>query len=109
MLIAERILQWRRTDGRKTIRVQIFSPERTNETWTCRYVINWPDGEKEKMASGVDAVQALMIALQMIGSEMYTSNYQKAGGIYFRDSDGCGFPVPPTLRHLLTPEDAKYL
>ncbi|MEA2758475.1 MAG: hypothetical protein QOH65_1088 [Methylobacteriaceae bacterium] len=109
MLIAQRILQWRGTHGRKIIRVQIFSPERTKAAWTCRYVIDWPDGEREKTASGVDAVQALIIAMQMIGSEIYTSNYQKTGGIGFLNADGCGFPVPPTLRHLLTQDDAKYL
>ena len=87
---------------------QIFSPQPTKQAWTCTYAIDWPEGEKEKTASGSDAVQALMIALQMIGSEIYTSNYQTMGGVTFAGSNRCGFPVPPTLRHLLTPDDAQY-
>ncbi|MBV8849347.1 MAG: hypothetical protein JOZ16_07150 [Methylobacteriaceae bacterium] len=109
MIIAERILEWRGEHDSKRIRVKLFSPQKTKQAWTCKYVIDWPDGEKEKTASGTDAVQALIIALQMIGTEIYTSNYQKAGGVSFADANGCGFPVPPTLRHLLTPDDAKYL
>jgi hypothetical protein len=109
MIVAERILEWRGAQGAKPIHVKIFVPQRTNQAWTCTYAIDWPDGEKEKTASGIDAMQALMIALQMIGSEIYTSRYQKDGSVTFAGSNGCGFPVPPTLRHLLTQEDAKYL
>ena len=109
MIIAERVLEWRGAQGTRSINVKIFLPQRTHQAWTCKYAIDWPDGEKEKVASGSDAVQALLVALQMIGSEIYTSNYQKTGGVTYQGLDGCGFPVPPTLRHLLTPEDAKYL
>jgi hypothetical protein len=59
--------------------------------------------------SGTDAVQALMVALQMIGSEIYTNNYQMAGGVTYAGLNGCGFPVPRMFRHLLTEDDAKYL
>ena len=54
-------------------------------------------------------MQALILALNMIGSEIYTSDYHKLGNL--RSSDpwqGYGFPVPKSLRDLLEGDDATY-
>jgi hypothetical protein len=61
--------------------------------------------------SGVfDSAQALFLALQTIGAEIYTSSYHKAGKLFFdAPGKGYGFPVVPTLRDLLQGDDAKYL
>ena len=50
-------------------------------------------------AGGADSVQALDIALRMIGAEIYTSDYHKFGNLFFEaPSRGYGFPVPATMR-----------
>lgn len=58
------------------------------------------------VAHGVDALQSLIMALQMIGSEIYASAYHKEGALHAANrEEGYGFPVPPFLRHLLTGSD----
>ena len=61
-------------------------------------------------AGGFDSVQALFIALGMIGAEIYTSNYHKAGQLFWdKPGSGYGFPVAPTLRDLLIGDDTKFV
>ncbi|OYW33318.1 MAG: hypothetical protein B7Y12_20930 [Rhizobiales bacterium 24-66-13] len=62
------------------------------------------------VAHGFDSVQALVIAMQMIAADIYTSSYHEAGQLLFRpDWKGYGFPVTHNMRDMLTGDDAKYL
>jgi hypothetical protein len=110
MLIATRTLKLRRTDGEIEIPVRIFAPQAAStKTWFCHYQIDWPEGESTSRAGGVDSVQALYLAMQMIGSEIYTSSYHKSGKLYLdAPGSGYGFPVPTTLRDLLVGDDKKF-
>jgi hypothetical protein len=59
---------------------------------------------------GFDSAQALVLALQTIGAEIYSSTYHKSGQLFTdKPGNGYGFPVVPTLRDLLQGDDAKYL
>ena len=111
MLIAERTLSLRTKHGLAKIPVCLFAPEnKPDGSWACRYAIDWPEGRWVMEAGGVDAVQAIMIALQMIGSELYTSGYHKAGQLFFESpGKGYGFPVPAPLRPLLEGDDKRLL
>jgi len=66
--------------------------------------------ESDKIIWGFDSVQALILALQVIGAEIYSSSFHEAGALYVdAPGKGYGFPVMPTLRDLLQGDDAKYL
>ena len=53
-------------------------------------------------------MQTLVIAMQMVSAELYTSTPGKAGELYFETpGTGFGFPTPPSMRDLLTDEDAR--
>ena len=110
MLIANRILTLRNGSNQTQIPIRVFAPEKsTNGSWFCRYEIDWPEGTQVMEAGGFDAMQALVVALTMIGSDLYTSNYHKAGALFFdKPGTGYGFPVPANLRDLLVGNDAKY-
>ncbi len=111
MLIASRTLMLRNGNDEIQIPIRIFAPEKAvNGSWFCRYEIDWP-GENHRMdVGGVDSVQALVLALQVIGAEIYSSNYHKSGTLYFdAPGKGYGFPVVPTFRDLLQGDDVKYL
>ena len=55
-----------------------------------------------------NSVQALDIALRMIGAEIYTSDYHKFGNLFVEaPGRGYGFPVPATIRDLLIGDDKK--
>ena len=67
-------------------------------------------------AWGIDSVQAILLALQMIGADIYTSSYHKSGHLMFEEAgQGYGFPVPesagwqrPNLRSVVaSPLDAR--
>ncbi|MBS0536894.1 MAG: hypothetical protein JSR72_22785 [Proteobacteria bacterium] len=111
MIIGTRTLTWR--DGERTmeIPISIYAPEReTPGVWRCRYDVGWPEGLRVFAGYGVDAIQALVIALGMIGAELYSSSYHKSGSLVWdKPGSGYGFPVVPTLRDLLIGEDVKYL
>ena len=111
MIIASRILILRDGSDEIQIPVRIHAPEKASDgAWFCHYEINWP-GENHKMdVGGVDSAQALVLALQMIGAEIYSSDYHKSGNLFWeRHGDGYGFPVVPTLRDLLRGSDLNYL
>ncbi len=95
----------------KYFEIRIFAPEREcGGGWICRYEVDWPEKPRTEKAGGLDSMQALVLALNMIGSEIYTSEYHKAGQLSLEGADGgYGFPVPNNLRDLLIGDDAKYL
>lgn len=56
----------------------------------------------------IDSAQALLLAMQMIGSEIYTSSYHRSGNLFLdAPGRGYGFPVAATLRDLLEGDDRK--
>jgi hypothetical protein len=111
MLIARRELTLRTSGEDIKIPIRIFAPEKESSgAWGCRFEIDWPEKKSDKTIFGFDSIQALVLALQTIGAEVYTSNYHNAGQLFFdKPGTGYGFPVVPTFRDLLQGGDAKYL
>jgi hypothetical protein len=109
MTIATRLLKLRDIDSDTEIAIRIFAPEETKSGWNCRYEIDWPEGKETMSASGIDSVQALVLALQMIGADIYSSSYHKSGKLVFdAPGRGYGFPVPSSLRDVLVGDDRIY-
>ena len=106
-MIATRTLTLRTTSGNKQIPIRLFAPEQAADGhWLCRYEIDWPDGAHRHAAHGEDSAQALVIALQMIGSVIYASDYHKSGQLMLDEPGrGYGFPVTNNLRDLLIGDD----
>lgn len=109
-MIAKRILKLRRDHDVLDIAIRIYAPEGEGRIWSCRYEIDWPEGPQVMHASGVDSMQALVLALYMIGAELYSSSYHKSGRLMFEEpGDGYGFPVASSIRDLLIGHDRKYM
>ena len=54
-------------------------------------------------------MQALLLALQMIGAELYSSKHHDAGELVWEgEGGGYGFPVPRTISDLLVGDDAVF-
>ena len=108
-MIAERLLKLNDSSGTVDVPARIFAPERENHAWTCQYEILWPDGKRTAAAHGFDSMQAILAALQMIGTELYTSDHHKAGRLTWHEpGSGYGFPLTQNLRDLMIGDDAKY-
>ena len=109
MLIASRVLTVLEGEAETKVPIRLFAPVHEGRSWGCRYEIDWPDRQKTVTAHGVDSAQALHIALQMVGAELYTSRYHEAGALIFdAPGRGYGFPVPANMRDMLIGDDAKY-
>lgn len=109
MLIATRILKLRDATTDIEIPIRIFAPEEDQGDWKCRYEIEWPEGTRASAAWGFDAVQALYLALQKIGTDLYVSGYHKSGNLMWdKPGNGYGFPVPHNARDWLEGDDAVF-
>ena len=110
MKIASRTLTLRNGENNIAIPIAIFAPECERPgVWGCRYDVGWPDGNRSVTAWGFDSIQAILIALGMIGAEIYTSSYHKSGNLFWEaPGKGYGFPVASSLRDLLVGDDAKF-
>jgi hypothetical protein len=109
MIIATRVLSLRDGTIDIEIPIRIFAPEQSDRAWFCRYEIDWPEGRQDMTAWGTDSVQAIVLALQMIGADIYTSSYHKSGKLkHEAPGRGYGFPVPASIRDLREGDDAIY-
>ncbi len=110
MQILERCLCYSTDQGELAIPIAVERPVQGDQDWSCRYSIGWPDGTLHRSGYGVDAVQALLLTLQAIGTDIYTSSYHRSGRLkWLVPGDGYGFPVPKTISDLLVGSDAASL
>ena len=108
MIIAHRRLVVADPSGDIEVPVRLFEPEQDDGMWICRYEIDWPSRRKSYFGAGIDGMQALILAIRMIGVEIYTSEYHDSGTLRWDEPGrGYGFPVPGSLRDLLIGDDAK--
>ena len=110
MIIANRTLKLRTAADIVDIPIRFYAAEQSdNGAWSCRYEIEWPDGKRTMDSWGIDSTQAILLAFQMVGSELYTTNYHKAGALFFEaPGRGYGFPIASSLRDLLIGDDRKF-
>jgi hypothetical protein len=104
-VIAERRLT---LSGRSTVSVFIGKPEPfpDGNGFYCPYQIVGFGNERIRRAGGEDTVQALLLALKMIGVDLYTSQEARNGLLTWDAGSGegdLGFPTPDSARDLAPP------
>jgi len=110
MIIATRVLKLRRETFSIEIPIRIHSPEQNGEDWICRFEIEWPEGKAVRWGTGVDAIQSILFAFQMIGAEIYGSDHHNSRMLsWLAPGKGYGFPVPGNIRDLLIGDDKRFL
>jgi hypothetical protein len=87
-------------EGREfEVPITIERPVDRQDHWRCAFEIRWPHRTRRGQGNGIDAVQALVTALQMIGAELYASGAHKSGKLKWHEpGSGYGFPLHPMLR-----------
>jgi hypothetical protein len=97
--------------GRRDVEVPVtvYAPVDKGDHWRCDFTIGWPDKPRHGHGNGIDSAQALLIALQFVGLELYVSKAHKAGKLKCPGRRaGYGFPLPRTIRDEAQGED-RYL
>lgn len=81
----------------KPMIVRFYQPTKnpTGE-YKCRYEIAWPDKTKGRHAHGIDMVQALLLAMRVVHTELKESDYFKRGELTYLDE--MDFDLPPPFR-----------
>lgn len=106
MLIATRVLTLRQGERSLEVPIRIFAPVQQRIDWACRFEIAWPDEPVSLEVKGVDAVQALDLALKAIGAILYASEHHAAGHLMWHEpGQGYGFPVTRNIRDMLIGDD----
>ena len=95
-------------DGKRTVTVLIGKPQQLpdGEDWYCPHQKVGIGSGTVKCAIGIDPVQALALALSMVGAELYCSAEYEAGRLRWdcgRVEGDLGFPVPPNIQDVLPP------
>jgi hypothetical protein len=109
MLIAERTLKIKTLAEDIEVPISIYLPREVDGIWLCKFTIEWPDGELQMDSNGSDSVQAIELALKMIGAFLYTSDHHASGKLVWLESDhGYGFPVANNMRDMLVGDDKKF-
>jgi hypothetical protein len=99
MLIGTRSLQIIDHGIEKELKVSVFSPVETEGSWTCRYQIDWPEETLVRDVGGIDALQAILLAFYMVGSDLYFSIANREGRLMFAGVKGqLGFPLHASIR-----------
>ena len=62
--------------------------------YQCRWQICWPNRERKSGACGIDGVQALMLAMRTVHSELVESEEQRAGRLTYLEQHD--LDLPPT-------------
>lgn len=107
MLYRKLLLQLDKLD--EAVNIAVYAPTRGKQDWSCQYSIGWPGGLRQGFGYGIDAMQAFLLALEAIGTDLYTSEHHRNGKLrWVAPGDGYGFPVPHTIRHLLIGSDAAH-
>ncbi len=105
--LAERTLFIVASGGRPIpVPVRLHHPVQHSTGWSCAYEIHWPRKRRRMAVFGVDAIEALSLALRTVGSELCASRYHADGTlVWTKPGDGYGFPVAPVFRDRLVGAD----
>ena len=108
-MIGTRKLVIATSGSEQEVLITLMEPQGSGTAWQCPYEITWPEETTKHYARGIDAIQAIGLALKMIGAELYTSDYHTQRQLRWEKAgDGYGFPVPNNLRSLLVGRDKEF-
>jgi hypothetical protein len=79
--VAVRVLKYQDDEGDADVSIRLFAPEPQDNHWICRFEIVGPDETLTRYGARQDSMQALVLALTMIGAILYASDAHKAGNL----------------------------
>ena len=80
-VIVERELDYFGPSGKDTGIAQVFTPLPDDRSWSCAYQLQWPGFTYNSRAFGVDAWQALQLAMYIVPTQIFATDDFKGGRI----------------------------
>src|SRR5262245_16418492 len=95
MVILNRTLKIDAVGHQAEVPVKLYLPVNLGDHWQCEYEIGWPDSARRRKVYGIDSVQCLLLALNKVGADIYTSEAHKSGKlIWEKRATAMAFPCP---------------
>ncbi len=82
--------------GRRRVRLELFAPVRSGQDRACRYRI-WGLPERpiiDRSITGIDDLQAIQLALKVMGAELYSQACFREGRLTFVGTGDLMLPRP---------------
>jgi hypothetical protein len=89
------------------VKVRVFAPvpdDERDDLFVCRYEISGLDSTGNDRTFGIDSMQAIVAALQIIGVLLYTDPAYKAGRLSRGGDRKLYLPVVPGFENLIPPD-----
>lgn len=94
--------------GDNVIVVQFLQPTlATGGEYQCRWAILWPDRIQKRYACGIDGIQALMLAMRSVHSELMESDLYKSGKLTYLEQYDLDLPPAWGDGQLYVPPEQK--
>jgi len=77
---------------------RFFRPEPDGFSFRCRVEIEWPEGVRSKSAGGVDEVQALLLAMQLVHTDLLAARENDGRSVLWLDDRSLGLPIAKSNR-----------
>ena len=75
--------------------------------YKCRWQINWPDRVRQSYSCGVDQVQALLLAMRTVHTELTESEFYKSGKLTYLEQYDLDLPPGFGMGPLYQPPKAN--
>lgn len=89
--------QFELSDGAQVV-VRFHEPVADQDDFRCDYEIAWSDAARKSHGFGVDAVQALLMAMQKAHIDLLASAHAKAGKLTWLGNHDLGLPLPANVK-----------
>ena len=84
-------------DGRD-LNCRLFRPEEDNGSFFCQFEIDWPQHKSSRRAGGVDEVQAILLAMQMVHGELLAVRENDGRRVTWLNDRSLGLPIAESIR-----------
>ena len=79
--------------GGTVLNCRFYCPVFDGQDFSCRYDITWPDGPRSRNVVGVDSIQALLLAMQAMHSDLILRRERDGLDVKWLDGTELGLPL----------------
>jgi hypothetical protein len=89
--------QFELSDGAQVV-LRFNEPVADQKDFRCDFEIAWRNDIRKSHAFGVDAVQAILMAMQKAHIDLLASSHAKAGELTWLGNRNLGLPLPANIK-----------